>query len=195
MSKIYEALQRLEWERAEDRARKQEIPPSGGSWKGTLVGCVLGLGVGIIVSASISNRKAPAPLPAPPVAALALPSPPEPVATAAVVVEEAPAEPTPVAAAAAGGPVAIQVGSFRNHENSARLAAQLRAEGYRVTIEPSRTDDRLWVVRVGDYPDRGAAEAARAALERLGVSGLLVSTSLERTFEDASRHARAQEGG
>lgn len=202
MSKIYEALKRLETERAEDRAREQGIPRPGGSWRGLLVGCVLGLGAGLLLSGAISTRQPPAPRPASPavpppaspVAAPAVPSPREPLATVAVGIRETPAESSPVAAAHARGAVAIQVGTFRNHENSVRLAARLGAEGYRVTIEPVRTDRRLWVVRVGDYPDRDAAESARAALERLGVSGFLVGASLERTFDDASRHARAQDG-
>ena len=115
---------------------------------------------------------------------------PEPVA-AAPEPEPVAAAPEPVATIPAPGPLGIQVGTFRNRENAARLAARLKAERYQVTIEPSRADETLWVVRVGDYSDRDPAELAKAGLARQGVPGIIVSKELKRDPEGGGRQARA----
>jgi len=97
MSKIYEALKRLEWERAAYHESQQGTPiakmrvrGSGVWWTGGLAGCVVGFGIGIAAMAGTSPRwraaspetavTPPAPSPAvaatmPPVEAAVLPEP------------------------------------------------------------------------------------------------------------------------
>ena len=238
MSKIYEALKRLEWERAAYHESQQGTPiakmrvrGSGVWWTGGLAGCVVGFGIGIAAMAGTSPRwraaspetavTPPAPSPAvaatmPPVEAAVLPEPavadappPEAIPIPEPPVAEPTASPAPFGAAtvadqpsivpeAAPATVpamfAIQVGTFRNPANAARLAALLEAESHRVTIEAGPPDGALWVVRVGNYLDRREAEAARVRLARRGLPGLLVSARPEAESEDASRHARAAAG-
>jgi cell division septation protein DedD len=125
------------------------------------------------------------PMPAP--AATDAPSPPPPAA----VVADPPPVVEPKAAAPNPTEFAIQVGTFRDPANAARLAARLEAGAHRVTVEPGAPDDSLWVVLVGSYPDRGQADAVRAGLEQQGLAGLLVSRRPEREHDDVSRQARA----
>jgi hypothetical protein len=254
MSKIYEALKRLEWERTANHAGKQGTRPdeargSGAWWTGALVGCVVGFGMGIVAMTATPARwqplappetpavaptvahalplaEAPAlpPPPSPaavdtpaapavetppppaveamlpaavetqlPSAEVAVPAPPAdaPSARAAVVVD-APADVPEPAAAPALTPYTIQVASFRDPANAARLAARLEARAHRVTVEPDGSDDSLWVVRVGGYADRSEAETVRAGLELEGFSGLRVSKRSPR--DDSLRHTRASVG-
>jgi cell division protein FtsN len=68
MSKIYEALKRLEWERAAYRASQQGTPIAKtrirGSriwWTGGLAGCVVGFGIGIAAMAGTPRWRAASP--------------------------------------------------------------------------------------------------------------------------------------
>jgi cell division septation protein DedD len=234
MSKIYEALQRLEWERAAYHAGKQGTPAagarrSGAWWTGALVGCMVGFVMGIVaviatparwralappettavadvLPPAVAHASAPTDAPvAPPVAA---PTPP-PAAVAAPPPAAAPTAdvPSPPTAAVEPQPVipepeaaldpasyTIQVGTFRDPANAARLAARLEASAHRVKVERSGSADGLWVVRIEGYADRSEAEAVRAGLEREGLAGLLVSNRSARESEDALRHSRAPVG-
>ena len=208
MSKIYEALKRLEWERAAYHAAKQGTPAARPSVRrsrawctGALAGCAVGFGMGIVAVAGTSSRWRPAAPPiaralpsavsAPPSAEAnvrpavapdapppAAPEPPAQVPVPVPAAKDASPPPAPVvsdpprvvvepkAAAPNPTPFSIQVGTFRDPANAARLAARLEAGAHRVTVEPSPWDDALWVVRIGGYRDRAQAEAVRARLER-----------------------------
>jgi cell division septation protein DedD len=230
MSKIYDALKRLEWERAAyhagtQGARAGEGHGSGAWWTGVLVGCVVGFGMGIVAMTATPARwqpdapavvhalplvETPVPPPTPPPAAVDAttpqpvvdaPPPPEatpsapaadvlPSAPAAVAVEPPSGVAEPEAAAPDPGTYSIQVGTFRDPANAARLAAQLEARAHRVTVEPS-TPDGLWVVRIGGYLERSEAEAVRVGLEREGLSGLRVSRRSPRESEDLLPHTHA----
>ena len=71
----------------------------------------------------------------------------------------------------------VQVGAFRDRDNVMRLVGQLTDKRYSATISPSRSATTSLVVRVGPYPDRSAAEVARAALHREGFSGFVMTDS------------------
>ena len=91
----------------------------------------------------------------------------------------APPEVSPTAAAAAPSPApaaasartpgrfAIQVSALSNRDAAAALAARLVAAGYPAyVVEPAAdVDPPLYRVRLGDYPDRAAAEAAGGRVE------------------------------
>jgi len=70
----------------------------------------------------------------------------------------------------------IQVGAFAARENAVHMATRLHRLRYPATVQRGRTSAAPWVVVVGTYQSRGAAEAALANLERAGFKGILVST-------------------
>ena len=77
-----------------------------------------------------------------------------------------PGQPAP-AARALGGDFAIQVAAFSNHASARALAARLMDAGHPAYIvEPSvGATPALYRVRIGDYPDRAAAEAIGREVE------------------------------
>jgi septal ring-binding cell division protein DamX len=121
----------------------------------------------------------PTPTPAPPPAAPAPVTPP--VVSAPPVQPEKPAPSTPSKAAekpkaskpAAAGSYWVQVGAFKQSKNAEGLARTLRSEGFTVQVAKVTRDEPLHVVRVGGYPDRSKATAAREELQGKGHSGFV----------------------
>jgi DedD protein len=83
----------------------------------------------------------------------------------------------PTATAAAGEESwGAQLGSFSKAENAERLAASLRAKGYRAFVSPIGSGSHvLHRVRVGPEPTRAAAEALIARLKRDGQTASVVT--------------------
>ena len=66
----------------------------------------------------------------------------------------------------------VQLGSFASQENAERLAAGLRAKGYRAFVSELRGRARvLYRVRVGPEQDRARADALAARLAHEGHRG------------------------
>jgi type IV secretory pathway VirB10-like protein len=76
-------------------------------------------------------------------------------------------------AAAAGGSYWVQVGAFKESKNAEGLARTLRSEGFTVQVASVTRGEPLHVVRVGGFPDRGKATAAREELQGKGHSGFV----------------------
>jgi cell division protein FtsN len=87
----------------------------------------------------------------------------------------APSKATSKAPAAGSGSYWVQVGAFKESRNAEGLAKTLRAEGFSVQITQVRRDTPLHVVRVGGYPDRSRASAARDDLQGKGHTGFVTS--------------------
>jgi cell division protein FtsN len=77
--------------------------------------------------------------------------------------------------AAAGGSYWVQVGAFKESRNAEGLARKLRAEGFPVQVSQVTRDAPLHVVRVGGYPNRSRATAAREELQGKGQTGFVTS--------------------
>lgn len=120
----------------------------------------------------------PTPAPArpemPPASASKAPKAPEkaqaPGRTAAVTPNKSAAKP-----AASSGNYWVQVGAFKESGNAEGLARKLRSEGYSVQVTRVTRNEPLHVVRVGGYPDRSRASAAREALQGKGQTGFVTS--------------------
>ena len=67
----------------------------------------------------------------------------------------------------------VQVGAFKESKNAEGLARTLRSEGFTVQVATVTRDEALHVVRVGGYPDRSKAAAAREELQGKGHSGFV----------------------
>ncbi len=96
----------------------------------------------------------------------------------------APAAGTPAGPAASGGsapaggaepnaPYVVQLGSFASHANAERLAKQVRAQGFRVSVSQG-SSGRLYRVRVGPAHDRAAAAELAQQLRAHGHAGDIV---------------------
>ena len=124
-----------------------------------------------------------------PAAAESTPSPASSAAPRAP--EAAPAAPPPVmpaksgrasaVAASAGNSVAgdsgawmVQLGSFASRTNAERLAGQVRAGGFKVSVSQATAGRRLFRVRVGPAHDREAASQLAAKLRAAGHDGSIV---------------------
>ncbi len=124
-----------------------------------------------------------------PAAAESMPSPAASAAPRAP--EAAPAAPPPVmpaksgrasaVAASAGNSVAgdsgawmVQLGSFASRTNAERLAGQVRAGGFKVSVSQGSSGRRLYRVRVGPAHDREAATQLAVKLRAAGHSGSIV---------------------
>jgi DedD protein len=90
--------------------------------------------------------------------------------TAAVTPSKSAAKP-----AAANGNYWVQVGAFKESGNAEGLARKLRSEGYTVQVTQVTRNEPLHVVRVGGYPDRSRASAAREELQGKGQTGFVTS--------------------
>jgi len=90
--------------------------------------------------------------------------------TAAVTPSKSAAKP-----AASSGNYWVQVGAFKESRNAEGLARKLRSEGYAVQVTRVTRDEPLHVVRVGGYPDRSRAVAAREELQGKGHTGFVAS--------------------
>jgi septal ring-binding cell division protein DamX len=144
--------------------------------------------------APVTPAPTPAPTP-PPVAAFPAPTPApaRPEIPAATAPTKAPAKaaekvraPERVAAATPGkseakstpassGNFWVQVGAFKESRNAEGLAKTLRSEGFAVQIAQVARTEPLHVVRVGGFPDRSRASAAREDLQGKGHTGFVIS--------------------
>jgi DedD protein len=77
--------------------------------------------------------------------------------------------------AASNGSYWVQVGAFKESGNAEGLARKLRSEGYSVQVTQVTRNEPLHVVRVGGYPDRSRASAAREELQGKGQTGFVTS--------------------
>ena len=92
-----------------------------------------------------------------------------------------PAKSVPASAAAAsaansvaGGSWMVQLGSFASRTNAERLARQVKAGGFKVSVSQGSSGRRLFRVRVGPAHDREAATQLAAKLRAAGHSGSIV---------------------
>jgi len=115
----------------------------------------------------------------PPAAASAAPSAPQ--AAPAAPPPLRPPKSAPARAAAAGaansvvaGSWMVQLGSFASRTNAERLARQVKAGGFTVSVSRGSSGRRLFRVRVGPAPDREAATQLAAQLRAAGHSGSIV---------------------
>ncbi len=142
-----------------------------------------------------SGPEQPAPLAAPPApggppapAALAAEeasssSAPLPAVTTASTAHPLPAHPSPAAGAAASAPPAarpegnqpymVQLGSFASRANADRLARQVRAQGFTVSVSQG-SSGHLYRVRVGPARDHAAASELAQQLRAHGHGGAIV---------------------
>ena len=88
---------------------------------------------------------------------------------------------SPAKATPAAGPVphdgfAVQLAAFADDKGANALAGRLKKSGYTAYTEPLKTSKgTLWRVRVGPYPSREAAIAARDKLKTEGQSGIVAA--------------------
>jgi hypothetical protein len=123
------------------------------------------------------------PAPAPPPAVSTPPARPEPPAASTPSKSAEKAQSPQRSAAATGGKNAskpattggywVQVGAFKESKNAEGLARTLRSEGFSVQVAQVTRDEPLHVVRVGGFPDRTKAAAAREELQGKGHSGFV----------------------
>jgi len=76
--------------------------------------------------------------------------------------------------AADSGTWMVQLGSFASRANAERLARQVRAGGFKVSVSQGNSGRRLYRVRVGPAHDREAATQLAAKLQAAGHSGAIV---------------------
>jgi cell division septation protein DedD len=67
----------------------------------------------------------------------------------------------------------VQVGAFKESRNAEGLAKALRSEGFGVQVSTVTREAPMHVVRVGGYPDRSKASAAREELQSKGHAGFV----------------------
>jgi cell division protein FtsN len=75
----------------------------------------------------------------------------------------------------ASGNYWVQVGAFKENGNAEGLARKLRSEGFSAQVTRVTREEPLHVVRVGGYPDRSRAVAAREELQGKGHTGFVTS--------------------
>ena len=68
----------------------------------------------------------------------------------------------------------VQLGSFASRANAERLARQVRAGGFNVSVSRASAGRRLFRVRVGPAHDREAASQLAAKLRAAGHDGSIV---------------------
>ncbi|HXO15991.1 MAG TPA: SPOR domain-containing protein [Steroidobacteraceae bacterium] len=114
----------------------------------------------------------------PPAAASAAPRAPQapPAAPPLLPAKSAPASAAASSAAnsAAEGSWMVQLGSFASRTNAERLARQVKAGGFKVSVSQGSSGRRLFRVRVGPAHDREAATQLAAKLQAAGHSGAIV---------------------
>ena len=114
-------------------------------------------------AAQPGSAEAPQPLPAAP--APVVPARSAPASTAA---------PALAAMSVAAGSWVVQLGSFASRANAERLARQVRAGGFKVSVSRASAGRRLFRVRVGPAHDREAASQLAAKLRAAGHDGSIV---------------------
>jgi DedD protein len=107
----------------------------------------------------------PAPLPAP--ASMTAPQPHSP--PTATVPSTSTTQPP------GSGAYVVQLGSFASRANAERLAQQVRATGFQVSVSRGSSGRRLYRVQVGPARDRAAAEQVAAKLRAQGHAGSVVA--------------------
>lgn len=116
-------------------------------------------------------KPAPAPVPAKPAVTPAAPSAPGAPKTGA---GAAPASPAPVSPKSADSGFVVQLGAYADAKVAAQLQAKLKTAGFMAYTERFETSrEKLHRVRVGPYPTREAADAARVQLKAKGHSGIV----------------------
>jgi DedD protein len=76
------------------------------------------------------------------------------------------------------GTYSVQLAAFSDDKGANALAGKLRKAGHPAYTEPYTTSrGTLWRVRVGPYPTRDAAEAARAKLKADGQNGIIAAAN------------------
>jgi DedD protein len=114
-------------------------------------------------AAASTTHRAPQPLPAAP--APVVPAKSAPASTAA---------PALAAMSVEAGSWMVQLGSFASRANAERLARQVRAGGFKVSVSQATAGRRLFRVRVGPAHDREAASQLAAKLRAAGHDGSIV---------------------
>lgn len=117
----------------------------------------------------------PAPTPAPARPEIPATSPPTKAAEKAKAPERTAAMAPSKAPAASGGSYWVQVGAFKESRNAEGLAKTLRSQGFSVKVTEVTRDAPVHVVRVGGYPDRSRATAAREDLQGRGHTGFVTA--------------------
>jgi DedD protein len=113
---------------------------------------------------AVSSAPEPVPLPAAATAAPQVATPAAPVAARA----RAPARTVERGTAV----WAVQLGTFSDRENAARLVARLKSHGFSAAIsEATKNSHKLFRVRVGTERDRAAAQKLLARLKAAGEKG------------------------
>ncbi len=98
-------------------------------------------------------------------------TPAEPKATPAA---EAKPAAVPAAAPANGGTFSVQLAAYSDDKGANALAGRLARAGHTAYVEPYETSrGTLWRVRVGPFPSREAAGAARDQLKAEGQNGIV----------------------
>ena len=106
----------------------------------------------------------------------AAPEPAKAVAPAVEAPKAADAAKAAEPAKGAPGAYSVQLAAFTDDKGANALAAKLKKAGHPSYIEPYETSrGRVWRVRVGPYPSREAADAARAKLKAEGHNGILAA--------------------
>jgi cell division septation protein DedD len=91
--------------------------------------------------------------------------------------ESKPAPPAAVAPAPSGPSrrtFSVQIAAFKSAKPARELAARVKREGFAADTRRVGSSAVPWVVRVGGYPTREAAESARDALARKGFRGFIL---------------------
>ena len=133
--------------------------------------------------APAEQAQAPAaePTPAPAAAKAAPAAPPaaaKPAGVPPTVDHAASAPPAAAAPADAGantGAYLVQLGSFASRDNAERLAKQVRAQGFTVSVARGTTGRHLYKVLVGPARDRAAAAQLEVKLHSAGHTGSIVA--------------------
>jgi cell division septation protein DedD len=119
---------------------------------------------------------------APAVAAPAVATPASAAATPPAVRAPAPAAaaiatvtPPSASASSQSGTWMVQLGSFASRANAERLAQQLRARGFQMSVSQGSTGRRLYRVRAGPAASRAAAVQLAAKLHAAGHAGAIVA--------------------
>ena len=91
--------------------------------------------------------------------------------------ESKPAAPRPAPESPAkSGAFSVQLAAFSDDKGANALANRLKKSGHPAYTEPYATSrGTLWRVRVGPYPTREAAEAARGKLKADGQNGIIAA--------------------
>jgi cell division septation protein DedD len=82
--------------------------------------------------------------------------------------------PPSASASSQSGTWMVQLGSFASRANAERLAQQLRARGFQMSVSQGSTGRRLYRVRAGPAASRAAAVQLAAKLHAAGHAGAIV---------------------